>query len=169
MWRGPVQADTAWPVFMQWVANFKADRSNASPHDKAVKAKVGAAIDGCWMVEQGKPAAFVPEPQTFSSTPDSTCNAKYPSAAFTRYVAGGPIDVNILKCQLKPIDARAHASFTPAELQRLQTIFPGGTCDFSKPGVNQTRVVPWASFGPAPRNLVFDVRQHKTPTDITKP
>ncbi len=169
MWRGPVQADTAWPVFVQWVANFKADRSNASPHDKAVNAKVGAAIDGCWMVEEGKPAAFVPEPQTFSSTPDSTCNAKYPSAAFTRYVAGGPIDANILKCQLKPIEARAYASFTPAELQRLQTIFPAGTCDFSKPGVNQTRVVPWASFGPAPRNLVFDVRQHKTPTDITKP
>jgi hypothetical protein len=28
--------------------------------------------------------------------------------------------------------------------------------------VNQTGVVPWASFGPAPGNLIFDVRQHKT-------
>ena len=45
---------------------------------------------------------------------------------------------------------------------RLRTIFPGGSCDFSKPGVNQTRVVPWAAFGPAPENLVFDRRQHKT-------
>jgi hypothetical protein len=34
-------------------------------------------------------------------------------------------------------------------------------CDFSKPGVNQTRVVPWASFGPAPGNLIFDARLHK--------
>jgi hypothetical protein len=27
--------------------------------------------------------------------------------------------------------------------------------------VNQTRVVPWASFGPAPGNLIFDARLHK--------
>jgi len=30
-------------------------------------------------------------------------------------------------------------------------------CDWRKPGVDQVRVVPWASFGPAPDNLVFDV------------
>ena len=106
MWRGPVQADTAWPVFVQWVANVKADKSSASLHDKAVKARVGAAIDGCWIVEEGKPASFVPEPQTFSRRPDSMCNTKYPSAAFARYVAGGPIDANVLKCQLKI--GRAH-------------------------------------------------------------
>jgi hypothetical protein len=161
MWRGPVQAEAAWPVFIQWVANFKADTSTASPHDKAVNARVGAAVDGCWMVEEGKPKTFVPEPQTFSSKPDSKCNAAYPSSAFTRFVAGGPIDANVLKCQLAPIDPKAYASFTPAELQRLRTIFPGGVCDFSKPGVNQTRVVPWASFGPAPGNLIFDARLHK--------
>ena len=161
MWRGPVQAETAWPVFIQWVANFKADTSTASPHDKAVKARVGAAVDGCWMVEEGKPKTFVPEPQTFSNKPDSKCNAAYPSSAFTRFVAGGPIDANVLKCQLTPIDPKAYASFTPAELQRLRTIFPGGVCDFSKPGVNQTRVVPWASFGPAPGNLIFDARLRK--------
>src|SRR6185369_4177542 len=115
-----------------------------------------------------KKASFVAERQTFSSKPDSRCNEKYPSSAFTRYVAGGPIDANVLKCQLKPIDAKDYPSFTPAELQRLKAVFPGGACDFSKPGVNQTRVVPWASFGPAPDNLVFDMRQHRTSTDITK-
>ena len=60
---------------------------------------------------------------------------------------------------------RTTPSFTPAELQRLRTIFPGGVCDFSKPGVNQTRVVPWASFGPAPENLIFDARLHKARTE----
>ena len=162
MWRGPVQAERAWPVFIAWVAASKSDTSALSAHDKAVKHKPGAASDGCWVAEAGTSPVFVAERQTFSSKPDSRCNEKYPSAAFTRYVAGGPLDANVLKCQLQPIDAKAYASFTPAELQRLRTIFPGGTCDFSKPGVNQTRVVPWASFGPAPENLVFDVRQHKT-------
>jgi hypothetical protein len=34
-------------------------------------------------------------------------------------------------------------------------------CDYSKPGVNQVPVVPWASFGPAPENLVFAIDAHK--------
>ena len=47
--------------------------------------------------------------------------------------------------------------FTPAEWARLRRIFVAGVCDWSKAGVAQTPVVPWASFGPAPENLVFDV------------
>ena len=46
---------------------------------------------------------------------------------------------------------------TATELARLNTIFPNGVCDFSKPGVNQTSVVPNGSFGPSVVNLVFDV------------
>jgi hypothetical protein len=169
MWRGPVQAEAAWPAFIAWVAAVKHDTSALAPHDKVVKNRPAAVVDGCWVVDADKGASFIAERQTFSSRPDSRCNRQYPSAAFTRYVAGGPIDANILKCQLKPLDATTYGSFTPAELQRLRAIFPGGTCDFSKPGAGQTRVVPWASFGPAPENLQFDVRQHMTRTDITKP
>jgi hypothetical protein len=63
-----------------------------------------------------------------------------------------------MKCQLKPVDARDYqASMAPAELARLKTIFPSGVCDWSKPGVNQVPVVTWASYGPSPKNLVFDV------------
>ena len=81
---------------------------------------------------------------------------------------GPPLGATAVSGQLMPVDSKAYPSFTPADLQRLRSSFPGGTCDFSKPGVNQTRVVPWASFGPAPENLVFDIRQHTTSTDITK-
>jgi len=57
-----------------------------------------------------------------------------------------------------PFDLRDYdVIFTGAELTRLQSIFPDGVCDWSKRGVNQTGVVPWASFGPSPDNLVFDV------------
>lgn len=42
-------------------------------------------------------------------------------------------------------------------MARLRTIFPAGVCDWSKPGVNQTKLVPMLSFGPSPVNLVFDV------------
>ena len=64
----------------------------------------------------------------------------------------------MIKCQLKPIDANEYGpSFTAADLTRLRRIFPDGVCDWSRPGANQVPVVPWASFGPAPENLVFDV------------
>ena len=148
MWRGPVQAERAWSVFVDWVAT---------------KTKPAAAVDGCWTTKEGSAPAFVAERQTFSNRPDSTCNTAYPSAGFTRLVAGGPLDANVLKCQLKPIDAKDYpASFTASDLQRLRAIFPGGVCNWSKPGVSQTRVVPWASFGPAPENLVFDASRYKT-------
>src|SRR5262245_17073328 len=139
MWRGPVQAEKAWPVFIDWVATKK---------------KPVAAVDGCWS-QKGNAPAFVAERQTFSSKPDSSCNTEYPSFGFTRLVAGGPLDASVLKCQLKPIDAKDYPrSFTAADLQRLRTIFPGGVCNFAKPGVNQTPVVTWASLGPAPENLI---------------
>jgi Tannase-like family of unknown function (DUF6351) len=170
MWRGPVQTEAAWSAFVKWVAASTNDaRPNEPSRDRAIRTRPAEVVDGCWVVEDGQPASFIAERQTFSRKPDSKCNEKYPSWAFTRFVAGGPLDANVLKCQLKPIDLKAHASFTAAELQRLRSVFPGGTCDFSKPGVNQTRVVPWASFGPAPEHLIFDMRQKTTPTDITKP
>lgn len=148
MWRGPVQAERAWSAFIDWVAT---------------KTKPAAAVDGCWTTKEGSAPAFVAERQTFGSKPDSPCNAAYPSAGFARLAAGGPLDANVLKCQLKPIDAKDYpASFTAADQQRLRAIFPGGVCNFAKPGVSQTRVVTWASFGPAPENLIFDVGRYKT-------
>ena len=125
-----------------------ADTSDSSAREKAIDNKPTMAVDGCW----SDPATFIEEPQSFSRLPNSACNTLFPSFAFPRYVAGGPLAANNMKCQLKPIDLSDYAvSFTSAELNRLHGIFPNGVCDWSKPGVNKTGVVPWASFGPAPR------------------
>jgi len=158
MWRGPVPADRAWTVIADWAAAVAADRSDRSPREKVLRNKPAAAVDGCWTeAAEGSPARFIAEPQTFSSRPDSACNKLYPSYAFTRHVAGGPLDGNVLKCQLKPIDAAEYGTaLTSSELDRLRRLFPDGVCDWSKPGVGQVPVVPWASFGPAPENRVFD-------------
>jgi hypothetical protein len=43
-----------------------------------------------------------------------------------------------------------------ADLERLRRIFPTGVCDWSKPGVAQTPVVTWPSFGPAPETRLTD-------------
>ena len=114
------------------------------------------AADGCY--DKATPPVFVVEPLVFSSKPVSTCSGLFPVYSNPRKEAGGPLAANILKCQLRPVDAHDYAvPLATAELARLQAIFPTGVCDWSKPGVNQVPVVPWASFGPSPKNLVFDV------------
>jgi hypothetical protein len=83
-----------------------------------------------------------------------------------RHEAGGPLAANVIKCQLKPINAADYkVTFTPAEMTRLKKIFVSGVCDWSKPGVNQVPVVTWASFGPSPKNLVFSLNG---PTSSTR-
>jgi Tannase-like family of unknown function (DUF6351) len=151
-----VVAEESWEAFIKWVEAVKSDHSKVPDRIKVVRNRPAELVDGCW-TKQVNPQ-FVPEPQTFSSQPDSQCNTLWPSFSFPRKVAGGPLAANKLKCQLKPIDVADYdVTFTGAELTRLHSIFSDGVCDWSKPGINQTGVVPWASFGPSPDNLIFDV------------
>ncbi|HEV8317685.1 MAG TPA: DUF6351 family protein [Vicinamibacterales bacterium] len=162
MWRGPaVPAEKSWDLITRWVAAIKADTSHAgapdSAWDRMMRNRPADAVDGCWTAaKDAAPAEFIAEPQTFSREPTSRCNTLYPSYSFTRQVAGGPLDANVLKCQLKPIDPADYGvALSPTDRQRLERIFPGGVCDWSKSGVDQTRVVSWPSFGPAPDSLAL--------------
>jgi hypothetical protein len=155
MWRGnPVPLDKAWPQFIAWEEAILKDKSNRSQREKTIADKPAGLSDGCWKDQY----SFTKEAQTFSREPDSKCNTAFPSYAFPRYVAGGPLAANIIKCQLRPVSADDYkAAFTPEQTARLKRIFAAGVCDFSKPGVGQVKVVPWASFGPAPENQVYDI------------
>jgi hypothetical protein len=155
MWRGnPVPFETAWSTFASWVEAVKADASSGSQRSKVVRNKPAQAVDGCW----SSTTQFIAEPQTFSSKPDSQCNTLFPTFAFPRYVAGGPLKANVFKCRLKSIDARDYAvAFTGTEMARLRAVFPTGVCDWSRRGTGYRRTVTWPSFGPAPENLIFDV------------
>jgi len=155
IWRGnPVPFATAFSTFIQWVEAVAADTSDWPQREKVIRDKPAAAVDGCW----ASATQFIAEPQTFSRLPDSQCNTLFPSFAFPRYVAGGPIAANIMKCHLKPLDPSDYSvSFTPTEWSQLQQTFPNGVCNWTKPGVKQTGVVTWGSFGPSPVKLVFDV------------
>ncbi|MGH2829180.1 MAG: DUF6351 family protein, partial [Actinomycetota bacterium] len=41
-------------------------------------------------------------------------------------------------------------SFTQEQWTRLQSAFPTGVCDWSKPGVDQVRSMPWTTFAGGP-------------------
>jgi hypothetical protein len=69
---------------------------------------------------------------------NTTCNQLYPAFSSPRMVAGEPLENDVLKCRLKPINARDYkVSFSNAEWAELHAIFPQGVCDYTKPGVDQ--------------------------------
>jgi hypothetical protein len=170
MWRGgpgtaPTATNAAAPIaalspnaiaaFEKWMEAIIADKSADPQRTKVIRNKPADLVDGCF--DKSTPPQFIAEKQTLG-TGGTQCNILWPSYRFPRMEAGGPLASNNLKCQLKAVDlADYKLSFSAADLSRLRAIFPSGVCDFSKAGVNFTKVVPWASFGPSKVNLVFDV------------
>ncbi|MES2077042.1 MAG: DUF6351 family protein [Pseudomonadota bacterium] len=150
------QAD-GWAAFIKWVAAYKADKGAGTQRDKMIAQKPAEAVDGCFT--NSSSPQFIAQTQTLGSGGAAgSCNALWPSWSFARAQAGGPIAADKLKCELKPVAAADYkVAFDAARLARLNAIFPNGVCDWSKPGVNQTAVVPYASFGPSPVNPVFDI------------
>jgi hypothetical protein len=155
MWRST--SGTAGQALLErWMVAYKSDTSSDPQRVKVLRARPKDGVDGCY--DKASPPRFIAEDLAFSSKPTTRCAELYPVYSNPRKEAGGPLAANVLKCQLKPIDAKAYrVSFTASELARLSRIFPGGVCDWSKPGVNQVPVVTWASFGPSPANLVFEL------------
>ena len=144
-----------WGIFEQWMTSVKNDTGPGTTRDKVLRNKPAAAIDGCYAKDEA--FTLIPEAQVFG-TSGSRCNTLWPASSNPRRVAGGPLAADTLKCQLGAVTPSDYTvPFSDAERARLNTIFPAGVCDWSRPGVGQTRVVPWASFGPSPDNLTFDI------------
>jgi Tannase-like family of unknown function (DUF6351) len=141
MWRGnPVPFEKAWSMFMAWVVAVRADTSSSSARVKTLRNKPESAVDGCW----SSPSEFSAERQSFDRLPSNRCNKLFPSFAFPRFVAGGPLAADIIKCTLKPLDRMDYAvRFEDGEWKHLSAIFPRGVCDWSKPGVGSRAVQTW--------------------------
>lgn len=80
--------------------------------------------------------------------PTSACNQLYPYHRNPRVVAGGPTSSDVLKCRLAPLDpSRYQVAFTDDQWQRLETVFPDGVCDWSRPGAGQVPLADtWIRF-----------------------
>ncbi len=153
MWRSVAGAHQENALFEQWMNAWKADSSNEPPRNKVVAARPSAAVDGCF-----DGTVFLADSLPFSRQQISPCSKLYPAYSNARYEAGGPLAANVLKCYLKPVDpSQYRVTFTPEEITRLNTMFPSGVCDFSKPGMHWSPLVTWPSFGPSPIHLVYDI------------
>jgi hypothetical protein len=119
----------------QWLENILADNSNLPYSVKVVVDKPASLKDTCW-----DPAGVAHE-ETFTLSGPSVCNTIFPINSTVRIQAGAPVIGDILKCQLRPLALSDYAvSFTPSQAVRLVSIFPGGVCDYSKPGVKQRTI-----------------------------
>ena len=99
-----------------------------------------------WDIERAKPSDLVDACFTNKGTVkiaqlqvyqgNTTCNMLYPAFSTPRMVAGEPLENNVLKCQLMPIDRQSYkVKFTSSEYAQLKAIFPQGVCDYSEPGL----------------------------------
>ena len=134
-----------------WLSNLMASAPKATLNavrnqEQVIAAKPASAFDLCYLTGD----------TTFSTpvTDMAVCDAdsRLASHASPRQVAGGSLAENVLKCQLKPLDTADYApvTFTDAQLARLQATFPGGVCDWSKPGVGQQEAISPLSFVAGP-------------------
>jgi hypothetical protein len=127
-----------------WLTRLADDHSNDAQIVKVRRAKPQDLVDACW--SRDKAAKKIVERQDYRS---GKCEELYPAGAFPRGVAGEVIASDALKCQLKNIDpADYKVTFSPDERGRLDRIFAGGVCDWSKPGVEQQKLAgTWLRFG----------------------
>jgi hypothetical protein len=140
----------------RWLTAVKADNSDRSLREKVIANRPSDVVDACWTTAGVK----IVEPQTLNGP--GQCNVLFPVGLSPELVAGSPISVDIIKCQLKPIDmADYKVSFSTQQRARLAAAFPSGVCDWSKKGVKQVKSVPWASYGPSPVNQVFDIQDRR--------
>ncbi|MEC4723248.1 DUF6351 family protein [Noviherbaspirillum sp. CPCC 100848] len=130
----------------KWLTNLTADTSTLPIEQKIVRAKPAEARDFCYLSSDAT--------QSVKVTDQAACNADpfLRPASSPRQVAGGPLSEDVLKCQLKPLNAADYApqTLSAPQLQRLQAVFPTGVCDWSKPGVGQQAAVSPLSFAAGP-------------------
>jgi hypothetical protein len=143
MWSGVLGVRAGFAstqAFLQmaaWLDTITADTSDDPLSVKVLRDKPAGLTDGCW-TGTAAPFTFLAEHQFFGGPGTSACNDLYPAYAFPRYMAGMALAADVIKCQLRPIDPADYGvTFTSEEVARLHRIFPGGVCDYSRPGMDQ--------------------------------
>jgi Tannase-like family of unknown function (DUF6351) len=128
------QTPMAFAVMDEWMRNIK-----AHPERSVAENRPAGAVDSCFdtggqLIDSGADVWT----GILDEEPAGACTQRFPIYSTSRRVAGGPFRGGIFKCQLQPVgDAITAGSYgawqpTPAELNRLEQIFPAGVCDFSK-------------------------------------
>jgi hypothetical protein len=143
LWFGPTPliGDQSWPgeavlAMDRWLAAVKQDRSRTPLARKIVSDRPKDVADRC--------------------TAD-LCE----SEAATRYgtprqVSGGDERNDIVSCRLKPLTR--DPVFSDAQWSQLEQAFPGGVCDWTKPGIGQRRNLAWLTYQDGSGRVIYGGR-----------
>jgi hypothetical protein len=141
LWRGqapligdPSFADDAIFAVDQWLARVHADHRKLALAQKIIQDKPGTVAPRC-------------TDGNGHDLPSTACDQTVSAYGTPRQGADGPLAEDVMKCQLKPMRRDDYpVTFTDDQWQKLQSAFPGGVCDYSKPGVSQHGAVPWLTY-----------------------
>jgi hypothetical protein len=141
LWRGqapligdPAFADEAIFAVDRWLARVHADRRRVPLARKIIQDKPDGVAARC-TDGSGK------------ELPAEACDQTVSSYGTPRQGADGPLTEDVMKCRLKPMRREDYpVTFTDTQWDRLQQAFPGGVCDYSKPGVDQGGAVAWLTY-----------------------
>jgi len=126
----------------RWLAAVEADKSDKSLAQKVADNRPDDVHDQCSNVP-GVEAAAVPGVGTVCE--NETLQTRFGTP---HTVAGESIATDTNKCALKPLRRTDYypIAFTDEEWAQLETAFPSGVCDWSKPGPAQTGTIPWQTY-----------------------
>lgn len=126
----------------RWLSSIAADNGPGTLAEKVARDKPTSLEDVCVATDGEKIA------ERAANDGSGRCNQLYPPHGDPRIAAGGPLSDDVLKCELKPINADDYLHpLTADQLARLKAAFPVGVCDYSAPGVGmQATVATWQKF-----------------------
>jgi hypothetical protein len=147
-----------------WLSSLVTSAPKATLNDvrtqaQVIAAKPAAAHDLCYLTGDVNFAT----PITDMAVCDA--DARLVKHSSPHQVAGGPLAENILKCQLKPVvfGDYGEIGFTAGQQARLLAVFPGGVCDWSKPGVGQQDPVSPQTYQAGPGGVPLPAAPQSTP------
>src|SRR4051794_9848670 len=142
LWRGqapligdPAFADEAVFAVDDWLGRVAADKRPGVPlARKIIEDKPGSVAPRC-TDGQGH------------EQPSEVCDQTVSAYGTPRLGADEPMTDDVMKCQLKPLRRDDYpVTFTDAQWEELKKAFPGGVCDYGKPGVSQHGATAWLTY-----------------------
>lgn len=118
-----------------------------SRHDRAgmLRAKPADLADSCWTRDPVPQRIVAPQLPGVDTT---RCNTLYPVWPAPRQVAGEDVAGDVLKCALAPPRRADYPPMTNAQWGRLRAVFPGGVCQWNRPGIgSQGLAGTWLTAG----------------------
>jgi len=131
----------------EWLTNLEVAGALENPSRTAtIGARPADIEDGCYIGSTTFTAAPL---DWYAPASENPCNAAFPFHADPRIVAGSPLSIDVMKCELKDPVRADYPEMTDEQWAQLQSIFPDGVCDYSKPSQGYTELEgTWLSFGP---------------------